>query len=126
LVLLHLADDGVVEVEVFVNCQYGYDVRCEVVGSTGTVSLDDPATVTVVRAARQTRTIPDDWRTRFADAYRDELQEWVDAVADDEIRGPSAWDGYAATAVAENCVAAVVSGTRNVALADRPALYELK
>lgn len=124
LVLLRLAEGGVVEVEVFVNCQYGYDVRCEVVGSTGTVSLDDPATVTVAGNGRHSRTIAADWRSRFADAYRAELQEWVDAVTDGEIRGPSAWDGYVATTVAESCVAAVASGNRNIALADRPVLYQ--
>ena len=31
-----------VDVEVFVNAQYGYDIRCELVGETGTLTLDSP------------------------------------------------------------------------------------
>src|SRR3954447_4194951 len=38
IVLLELANGAVVDAESFVNCRYGYDVRCEVVGSTGSVS----------------------------------------------------------------------------------------
>ena len=49
-----------------------------------------------------------------------ELSGWVQGVAD----GPNAWDGYAATAVADACVESLSSGERaEVRLADRPALY---
>jgi myo-inositol 2-dehydrogenase/D-chiro-inositol 1-dehydrogenase len=65
----------IVDVEVFVNAGYGYDVRCELVGETGTVSLDAP-TPTVLRGQAQTsRALPADWRPRFAEAYRRELQD---------------------------------------------------
>jgi myo-inositol 2-dehydrogenase/D-chiro-inositol 1-dehydrogenase len=41
-----------------------------------------------------------------------------------EVGGPSAWDGYATTAVAEGCVQARTTGQRTVVeLADRPAFY---
>ena len=43
VVVLELTGGEVVTVESFVNCRYGYDVRCEVVGSTGTVRPRQPA-----------------------------------------------------------------------------------
>jgi myo-inositol 2-dehydrogenase/D-chiro-inositol 1-dehydrogenase len=58
LVLLEFRSGVVVEVEIFVNCQYGYDVRCEVVGSTGVSTVSKrvryaaPARGTVTRPRR--------------------------------------------------------------------------
>ena len=43
LLLMETAAGVHIDVELFVNCQYGYDVRCELVGETGTVSLAAPA-----------------------------------------------------------------------------------
>ena len=57
LVLFELTDGAVVNVEVFVNCRYGYDVRCEVVGSEGTVSMDNPSTNALLRAGRRTESV---------------------------------------------------------------------
>ncbi len=117
-------DGVVVDVEVFVNAQYGYDVRCELVGERGAVTLDQPA-VTVVRGdLREARAVPRDWRDRFAHAYRRELQDWVDHAAASGACGATAWDGYVATAVARTAVAALEDGGRHpVQLAERPGLY---
>lgn len=124
LVLMETASGVLVDVETFVSCQYGYEVRCEVVGSTGTVSLDTPSFGAVTSAGSRGRAVPGHWRERFADAYRSELQSWVDGMAAGQVTGPSAWDGYAATAIA---VAAVEAQTRRqrtvVELVDKPALY---
>ncbi len=124
LVLLESASGVLVEVESFLNCRYGYDVRCEVVGSSGTVSLETPAAGLVTAAGRRSAAVAADWRVRFADAYRVELQDWVDGLAAGRVAGPSSWDGYAAAAVAEACVASLRGGVRvEVELAARPPLY---
>ena len=39
ILVLEMADGAIVDVEIFVNCSYGYDIRCEVVGERGTVEL---------------------------------------------------------------------------------------
>jgi myo-inositol 2-dehydrogenase / D-chiro-inositol 1-dehydrogenase len=110
LVLLETAGGVLIDVEVFVNAGYGYDIRCEVVGETGSVHLDEQ--------------VEPDFRARFATAYRRELEAWVGAVANGPGRGPSAWDGYVANAVADACLESLASGVRAaVQLADRPALY---
>jgi myo-inositol 2-dehydrogenase / D-chiro-inositol 1-dehydrogenase len=106
LVLLETAAGVLIDVEVFVNARYGYDIRCELVGETGTLRLAEQ--------------VSPDFRARFATAYRRELDCWVQGLTD----GPSAWDGYAANAVADACLKSLASGERaEVELADRPALY---
>ena len=106
LVLLETASGVLIDVEIFVNAQYGYDIRCELVGETGTLRLAEQ--------------VAPDFRTRFATAYRRELDCWVQGLGP----GPSAWDGYAANAVADACLASLASGERaEVGMAQRPALY---
>ena len=106
LVLLETASGVLIDVELFVNARYGYDIRCELVGETGTLRLGEQ--------------VAPDFRARFATAYRRELDAWVGRHGD----GPSAWDGYAANAVADACLESLASGTRAaVELVERPALY---
>ncbi|HUY06887.1 MAG TPA: Gfo/Idh/MocA family oxidoreductase [Acidimicrobiales bacterium] len=124
IVLLESASGIVVDVEVFVNCQYGYDVRCEVVGELGVVSLDPPATTATVLTQEHAVGVPPDWKVRFGDAYLRELEDWVDGLGRGVIVGPSAWDGYCATALSECCVRSLDSGFREaVELIDRPEFY---
>jgi myo-inositol 2-dehydrogenase / D-chiro-inositol 1-dehydrogenase len=124
LVLLETAEGVLVDVESFVNCRYGYDIRYELVGETGTVSLGELPGVQLRQEGRYQGRIPADWRERFGAAYQRELQEWVAGARGGQITGPSAWDGYATTAVAEAAVESLTEGRRaTVALVDRPALY---
>ena len=112
-------------VDFFANAQYGYDVRCEVVGSEGTASLVNPTLSTTVLAGMDTTEVAPDWRVRFGAAYHAELQAWIDGVARDEAVGPSSWDGYAATLVTERGVEAVKTPGQPVAVTcvEKPALY---
>jgi myo-inositol 2-dehydrogenase/D-chiro-inositol 1-dehydrogenase len=123
--ILESASGVLIDVEVFVNAQYGYEVRCELVADAGTVLLDAPRPTVRRSAGQVARSVPADWRPRFADAYRIELQDWIDGVAvGDAGRGASSWDGYVATAVARAGVLALETGQRQpVELADKPALY---
>jgi myo-inositol 2-dehydrogenase/D-chiro-inositol 1-dehydrogenase len=123
--VLESASGVLIDIEVFVNARYGYEVRCELVADAGTMLLDSPAPTVRRSAGQLARSVPGDWRARFAEAYRIELQDWIDGVAiGDAGRGASAWDGYVATAVAQAAVAALNSGRRHpVELADKPALY---
>jgi myo-inositol 2-dehydrogenase/D-chiro-inositol 1-dehydrogenase len=125
MVLFETASGVLVDVESFVNARYGYDVRCELVGSDGVASMGTPAPGTVTQSGSTGARVPADWRERFDAAFRAELQDWVHSVRDGEVRGASAWDGYAATAVAEAGLRARAEGTRvAVELVDRPTLYQ--
>lgn len=94
----------IIDVETFLHCQYGYDIQCEVVGEEGTIRLPDPAQVIVRQKAKCSFDILEDWRYRFIDAYNIEFQSWVNNTKAGIVDGPTAWDGYAAIAVAEACL----------------------
>ncbi len=125
LVVFEMADGAIVDVEISVNIRYGYDIRGEIVGEDGTVSLNDSAPVTVRAEGAYSGRVPADWRERFIRAYDIEIQEWVDGVAAGApASGPSSWDGYAAQVVAEAGLSALATGHRvEVSLAPKPALY---
>ncbi|MEU7137599.1 Gfo/Idh/MocA family oxidoreductase [Streptomyces sp. NPDC046261] len=124
LVLLETSGGAIVDVEIFVNCGFGYQVRCEAVGEHGTARAGDAHGLYVNAAGRWGGEIAQDYVVRFRDAYDRQVQAWVDATRRGETTGPSAWDGYAAAAVCEAGVRAQASGERTtVALAERPALY---
>jgi myo-inositol 2-dehydrogenase / D-chiro-inositol 1-dehydrogenase len=111
-------------VEFFANCQYGYDVRCELVGSEGTASLLNPVVADQVTKGVDATVVSPSWRVRFGPAYAAELQAWINGLERGEIVGPSAWDGYAATRVTEFGVEAVRTGERlAIDYIERPALY---
>ena len=111
-------------VEFFANCRYGYDVRCELVGSEGTASLLNPALTARIAAGAEVQPIPPDWRVRFSAAYHAELQAWISGLLRGETIGPSAWDGYAATRATEAGVEAVTTGQRvAIDYIARPDLY---
>ena len=105
LTLLRTADGVLTTLEVFLNARYGYVVGCEVVCESGALVIGQP----IEYAA--------DWRPRFADAYRLELQAWVDSLAagaPTPLAGVR--DGLVATAVAEAVIASMHDGGRVVAV----------
>ncbi len=125
LLILETAGGVLVDVEISVNIRYGYDIRGEISGESGTASLGEPGPVSVRSAGRIATPVPADWRERFLAAYDVEFQEWIDAIAGAGTpAGPSAWDGYAAAVVSDAGVAALRTGERvEVSLAEKPKLY---
>ncbi len=111
LVLFETAGGAVIDVEVFVNCGFGYEVRCEAVCERGSARIGEAGAMTVHAAGRARTDVPQDYVVRFADEYDREIRAWVTAAREGRAVGPSAWDGYAATAVAEAGVA-VAAGRR--------------
>src|SRR6266571_3152907 len=81
IVLLEMASGVLVDVEVFVNATYGYDIRGEIVGEIGTVALADGADVTVKAGGGRSGRVPADWRDRFGRSFDAELQDWLKAAA---------------------------------------------
>jgi myo-inositol 2-dehydrogenase/D-chiro-inositol 1-dehydrogenase len=124
IVLLEMASGVLVDVEVFVNATYGYDIRGEVVGERGTVALGDADDSVVRLSGQRNSRIPADWRERFIRTYDRELQDWLDAASAGTSAGPSSWDGYAATVATDSCIEALRTGNRTaVSLPERPDFY---
>ncbi|MDH6454624.1 MULTISPECIES: Gfo/Idh/MocA family oxidoreductase [unclassified Streptomyces] len=112
------------DVEIFVNCGFGYQVQAEAVCERGTARIGDGHAMVTNMAGRWGGTIAQDFVERFADAYDREVQAWVDATRRGEVTGPGVWDGYAAAAVCEAGVRSLNEGGRvPVELVERPALY---
>jgi myo-inositol 2-dehydrogenase/D-chiro-inositol 1-dehydrogenase len=125
MVVVFQTESGVlVDVELNINVGYGYDIRAEVVGESGNVRLADGGDILVTHDAGRSSKVTADSRERFIRAFDAEFQEWIDGIAQGrEAGGPSSWDGYAATVVADACIAALDGGWRSVSLRDRPAFY---
>lgn len=124
IILLETASGVRIDVEVFVNCQYGYDIQCEVIGETGIAKLPEPSAVPMRSKAQNSVAILTDWKQRFIDAYDVELQDFIDGVRKQAVPGRSAWDGYMAAVAADACVEAQKTGAIvKMEAAARPAIY---
>ena len=123
-VVLETDGGALVDVEIFVNCGFGYQVQAEAVCERGTARIGDGHAMVTNAAGRWGGTIAQDFVERFEEAYDREVQAWVDATRRGEVTGPGVWDGYAAAAVCEAGVRAQTEGRRTeVELIERPALY---
>ena len=125
LVLILTTESGVrVDDEVFVNCQYGYDIQCELVAEEGLVRLGDQELVHRADKAGRHNRLTMDHNQRFGAAFVTEVQQWITAVGEDRHTGSSSWDGYAAAVVCDAGVQALTAdGEVAISMMDKPALY---
>jgi myo-inositol 2-dehydrogenase/D-chiro-inositol 1-dehydrogenase len=126
LILILESESGVrVDDEIFVNIQYGYDIRCEAVAETGTVSLADQNKIERRDSHGHHNEVATSHIDRFDGAFTTELQSWIRSVEIGEASGPSSWDGYAAAVVCDAGVKALMGdgGTVAIEMIDRPAFY---
>jgi myo-inositol 2-dehydrogenase / D-chiro-inositol 1-dehydrogenase len=115
-----------IQAEVSVNIQYGYDIQCEIVGEEGILSLPEPETFTMRYKGIQSMNLLSDWKTRFQDAYDKEIQAFINQVDNQEpVQGPSAWEGYVAAVTSDACLKAQESGQREpIELVSIPDFYK--
>lgn len=128
IVILETTKGIVINTEIFVNCMYGYDIQCEVIGENGIASLPEPTQVTFRKNGNLQRAILVDWKKRFIDAYDVELQTFINNVTTGQFtQGASAWDGYAAAVAADACVKAQQTGNQEpIAMPATPSFYKKK
>lgn len=125
MVILETKSGIHIDLEVFVNCQFGYDIKCVVVCETGEISLEDPSYTRVKAKGKDYTTVSPDWQSRFMDAYDEEFQLWIHSIQADAITGPTAWDGYVASITMVACGVARESGERvAISLDSCPTLYQ--
>jgi len=116
LVLMELENGLLVDVEMSVNVQFGYQVTTEAVFSQSVARIGD--------GQRDDLAEHTSFTTRFADAYDIEVQRWVDAVrGGDLVDGPNAWDGYLVSLACEAGVRALSGGVQEIETPERPAFY---
>lgn len=124
MIVMH-ADNGViVSTEVFVNAAYGYDVEAELVGHRGVLRMAQPEHLSLKLDGQRRTEFASNWTPRFAQAYSAQADAWVQSIVDGRPVGASAWDGFAATALAEQIAAGLGQpGPTLLALPEKPALY---
>jgi myo-inositol 2-dehydrogenase / D-chiro-inositol 1-dehydrogenase len=122
--VLKTVSGQLVNVEINNNAAYGYDVRGELVGERGSVFLRAPIASELHVNLQAITTYAADWRPRFAEAYRLQNSAWLKSIETGRPVGASAWDGYAATLIAEAGVRSLETGAPvEIAPADKPELY---
>ena len=127
VMVIETAEGQLATVEVNNNAAYGYDVRCELVGTLGSFSLGGSVSGKLDARLRCATEYAADWRPRFAEAYRLQDKAWIRSIEAGEPApsASNAWDGYCASAIAEAGVSALASGQKaEVQLAQRPSLYD--
>ncbi len=125
IVTLTTAKGVVINTEIFVNCHYGYDIQCEVVGEDGIAKLPEPMAIQLRLGAKLQNPILTDWKDRFVASYDVELQDFLKAAAAGTATGPTSWDGYMAAVTSDACVVAQEHEGEAIAITypARPALY---
>lgn len=124
LMILTTKSGVCINLEVYVNCKFGYDIQCEVVFENGVARMPDPSYLHIRADAKRYTNLETDWVLRFADAYDAELKEWVEDLEHGQLRGPSSWDGYAAAVTADALLRAQKTGAiEPIQLVECPAIY---
>jgi predicted dehydrogenase len=108
LVTMRFADGGMAVTHVSRTCAFGHDVRCEIVGSEGSLFVGD-AVAGLLDAEDRPR-FPQDFRQRFADAYRNELAAFVGACQGEQQRGAGVEDDRRAVEIGIAARASAVAG----------------
>ncbi len=124
LVLMELDNGVLVDVEMNVSVQFGYQVATEAVFQRGVARIGQPEGLQLWQDAKFQLGEHTSYVTRFKQAYDIEVQAWVDATKQGAIAGPSAWDGYkVAVACAAGVKALDTSGPVAIELSQTPAFY---
>ncbi len=110
LAVIQMRSGVLVTVDVFVNARYGYDVRCELVGTKGAAASGPVSPVRTYREGQEQVAVSPDFVVRFGEAYRKELIDWVLAAESGGASGASTWDGYLANLAAEAGVESLSTG----------------
>lgn len=116
----------IMHAEIFVNCQFGYDIQCEVIGEEGVVKLPEVPSVGYRKDGVRGYKILQDWKHRFNDAFNNEFQDFIDSINQKgEPQGPSSWDGYIASVTGDAGVRAQTSEkVEKIELPERPNFYK--
>ncbi len=123
---LETTDHQIVTIEINNNAAYGYDVRAELVGEAASIAMNHVAHTRTDRALSTAAAYEQDWRGRYAEAYRRQNRAFLRFVQSGTYPdiASSAWDGYAASVVAETGARALREGrTLPVTMMPKPEFY---
>jgi myo-inositol 2-dehydrogenase / D-chiro-inositol 1-dehydrogenase len=126
MMVLETDDGQLVNIEINNNASYGYDVRGELVGEAGSISLSAPAFSKLDAKLNHQSSYAPDWRDRYAEAYWRQNKAFLHFILTGQFSNIASdcWDGYAAAAVAEAGVIALREARKvPVTMVSMPAFY---
>ena len=92
---------------------YGYDQRVEVHGSKGSLKVNNP-TLSEIELAKEAGTTKDRlhhfFMTRYIEAYKNQIDYFVDCIKNRSMPKPDSYDGYYALYLAENALKSAKTG----------------
>ncbi len=92
---------------------YGYDQRVEVHGWKGSLKVNNP-TLSEIELAKEAGTTKDRlhhfFMTRYIDAYKNQIDYFVDCIKKRSMPKPDSYDGYYALYLAENALKSAKTG----------------
>lgn len=98
---LQFENGAVGNIDVSRNAVYGYDIRTEILGSRGAITIQRERksdTIIYTRAGVIHDTIPA-FMERFSEAYQAEIREFAHALVENRAPAVGGWDARAATAI---------------------------
>jgi predicted dehydrogenase len=111
VVTIRFAGGGIAVTHVSRTSPFGHDIRCEVVGSEGSVFVRGPGDGDAAQIGREdANRHPADYAARFPDAYVRELQAFVDTCLGEPQRGATLADDRKAVAIGIAARASAVAG----------------
>lgn len=126
VMVLETTDGQLVTVEINNNAAYGYDVRAELVGEAGSVSMNSIACTRTDRKLASATRYDADWRGRYHEAYVRQNRDFLRFVETGSFpeTASDCWDGYCAAIVAEAGVRALQTGLKQaVEMIAKPEFY---
>jgi scyllo-inositol 2-dehydrogenase (NAD+) len=101
VVNLRFGRGGIGNAESHRKSNYGYDIRTEIIGSKGAIQIGylQQTAQLVLTGAGGSHDVVDHWLVRFADAYRNELRDFVDSIIAGKSTRVTAQDGLRALAI---------------------------
>ena len=128
MAIIKCANGVIVDVEVNFNAKYGYDVKAELVCEKGTILMSPSRKNELLINNEHSFSYGKDWRSRFAEAYRNQNQAWINSIINNSVsEGSSAWDGMISTMLAESGIKSFEQEKLiKIELKDKPEFYRIR
>lgn len=119
-------DNGkLAQIELYVNCAYGYETGVELVGGHGVLTIGPNYSPTLRASQHSGVAVEQDWLGRLAAGYRLEVEAWIDDIQNGAHSGATAWDGWRALQASQSAILALETGRIiDINLGETPALYQ--
>lgn len=126
VMVLETTEGQLVTIEINNNASYGYDVRAELVGEAGSVSINNVGYTQTDTGLISATRYDADWRGRYHEAYVRQNRDFLRFVETGNFPriASNCWDGYCAAVAAATGVKALQTGSKqSIEMSAKPEFY---